>query len=96
MGPQARKDRRRAMGWITGTAVYLCIWWIVIFAVLPWGVRAAGPNENGFDPGAPENPHLKLKLVATTVIAGAIWLGVHHLVNSSLFSFRDWLPMGLS
>ena len=83
------------MGWITGIAVYVCIWWIVIFAVLPWGVRTAGTSDSGCDPGAPVNPHLPLKLLVTTMIAGAIWLGVHQLVTSSLFSFRDWPPMGL-
>ncbi len=28
------------MGWATGTAVYLVIWWLVIFMVLPWGAMS--------------------------------------------------------
>ncbi|MEX2009060.1 MAG: DUF1467 family protein, partial [Dongiaceae bacterium] len=27
------------MGWLGGVFVYVLIWWMVLFAVLPWGVR---------------------------------------------------------
>ena len=27
------------MGWISGIFVYFLIWWVVLFAVLPWGVQ---------------------------------------------------------
>ncbi len=30
------------MGIATGIAIYFLIWWVVLFAVLPWGVRAQG------------------------------------------------------
>ena len=26
----------------TAIAIYFLIWWVVLFAVLPWGVRAQG------------------------------------------------------
>ena len=76
------------MGWISGIAVYVCIWWVVIFAVLPWGVRAAEPNSQGFDPGAPDNPRLLLKVVMTSLISALIWGVVYALATSGLFSFR--------
>ena len=38
----------------TAIAIYFLIWWIVLFAVLPWGVRAQGEDSPpGTDPGAP-------------------------------------------
>jgi len=30
----------------TAIAVYFLIWWVVLFAVLPWGVRAQGDNQS--------------------------------------------------
>ena len=30
------------MATTTAIAIYFLIWWIVLFAVLPWGVRAQG------------------------------------------------------
>jgi predicted secreted protein len=77
------------MGWITAAAVYLVIWWIVIFAVLPWGMKAIDRNDNGFDPGAPQNPRIVRKVVITTIVATIIW-GVFVLVaNSNLITFRE-------
>ena len=41
----------------TAIAIYFLIWWIVLFAVLPWGVRAQGEEgAPGTDPGAPRVP----------------------------------------
>jgi predicted secreted protein len=58
----------------TAIAVYFLIWWIVLFAVLPWGVRAQGEEAvPGSDPGAPVVPRLWSKLVWTTVVATAVF-----------------------
>ncbi len=77
------------MNWVTGIAVYVCIWWVVIFAVLPWGIRTAEPNDEGHDAGAPENPRLLRKALLTTAIAGALWLLYYVIVMSNLFTFRE-------
>ena len=54
----------------TAIAIYFLIWWIVLFAVLPWGVRAQGEEgAPGTDPGAPTVPRLRAKLIWTTVVA---------------------------
>jgi predicted secreted protein len=67
----------------TAIAIYFLIWWIVLFAVLPWGVRAQGEEgAAGTDPGAPRVPHLKAKLVWTTVLATVIFAaGAYAHVN---------------
>jgi predicted secreted protein len=58
----------------TAIAIYFLIWWIVLFAVLPWGVRAQGEESApGTDPGAPRVPHLRAKLAWTTVLASVIF-----------------------
>jgi predicted secreted protein len=62
------------MATTTAIAIYFLIWWIVLFAVLPWGVRAQGEEAAaGTDPGAPRVPHLKAKLVWTTMLATLIF-----------------------
>jgi predicted secreted protein len=58
----------------TAIAIYFLIWWIVLFAVLPWGVRAQGEEgAPGTDPGAPLVPHLRAKLIWTTAVATAVF-----------------------
>ena len=58
----------------TAIAIYFLIWWIMLFAVLPWGVRAQGEGgAPGTDPGAPTVPRLRAKLLWTTIAAGVVW-----------------------
>jgi predicted secreted protein len=56
----------------TAIAIYFLIWWVVLFAVLPWGVRGqheSGEVAPGTDPGAPAIPNLRRKLVWTTLVS---------------------------
>ena len=50
---------------ITGSAViYIIIWWIVFFALLPIDVnRAKTVKIEGEDPGSPENPKILKKRI---------------------------------
>jgi predicted secreted protein len=60
----------------TAVAIFFLIWWVVLFAVLPWGVRSqseGGEVVPGTDPGAPAIPYLARKLVWTTVVSLAIF-----------------------
>ena len=60
----------------TAIAIYFIIWWVVLFAVLPWGVRSqheTGAVTPGTDPGAPTIPRLKAKLVWTTIVAAVVF-----------------------
>ena len=53
------------MSLTTAIAIYFIIWWVVLFAVLPWGVRSqqeSGAVAPGTDPGAPALPKLMRKL----------------------------------
>jgi len=53
-------------------AVFLTIWWIVLFTVLPLGHRSLhedGETPAGSDPGAPLAPMLLKKAGITTAIA---------------------------
>ena len=53
-------------------AVFLTIWFTVLFAVLPIGIRSqaeAGDVVPGSDPGAPVAPRLLMKAVLTTLVS---------------------------
>ncbi len=52
--------------------IFLTIWFIVLFAVLPFGVRSqheAGDIVAGTDPGAPVAPKLLAKAAWTTLVS---------------------------
>jgi len=57
-------------------AIYFVLWWIVLFAVLPFGVRSqieAGEHVEGSDPGAPAVPMMLRKLFWTTLVSAIIF-----------------------
>ncbi len=74
----------------TGLATYAIIWWLVIFMVLPWGVRRIDTENLGEmdNPGAPQKPRILLKLAITTVLSGVIYGLVYLIVISGVISFR--------
>ncbi|HLH10330.1 MAG TPA: DUF1467 family protein [Methylovirgula sp.] len=62
--------------------LFLTIWFVVLFAILPFGVRSqheVGDYVAGTDPGAPVAPRLLLKAVWTT-LATSVVFGVVILV----------------
>jgi predicted secreted protein len=57
-------------------AVYFTMWWIVLFAILPLGVRSLheeGETPAGSDPGAPMAPMLLKKAALTTVVSAVLF-----------------------
>lgn len=82
------------MSLTTGIAFYFLIWWVVFFAVLPWGVKSQheGKVEPGTDPGAPQRPLLLWKVAATTVVAGVLMAVLYAVWVSGWIAFEQ-LPM---
>ncbi|WP_207478829.1 DUF1467 family protein [Arenibaculum pallidiluteum] len=79
------------MSLVTWIAIYFVLWWVVLFAVLPWGAHPPEEVEQGMADSAPAAPRLGLKFAVTTVVSAAI-LGVAYLVFATgIISFRDFM-----
>ena len=85
---QWRNGRTAAINWFSGILVYVIIWWVVFFAVLPWGVRVSDTPEPGHATSAPERPMLWRKAAITSLIAAALWVAVYALIQSDLIPVR--------
>ena len=79
------------MNWATGLMVYLVIWWTILFAVLPLGVRRVENPGAGQDHGAPERPQLMKKAIITSLVAAVLWLIFYFLHQSDIFDLRHWV-----
>lgn len=76
-------------------AIYFILWWVVLFAVLPFGVKSQheqGAFEPGTDPGAPTRPLLLKKAIATTLISAVIFAAGYAAWESGLVTL-DRLTM---
>jgi len=62
-------------------AVYFVIWWITLFAILPFGVKNSAEEgvavEEGNEPGAPVRAMLVRKAAINSVVAGIAFAGVY-------------------
>jgi predicted secreted protein len=61
----------------TAIAIYFVVWWIVLFAILPWGVKnaheAGETTLEGNEPGAPVEHQMGKKALITTVVAAIVF-----------------------
>lgn len=57
-------------------AIYFTMWWTLLFAVLPFGVRSQHEADDvvpGSEPGAPQAPALLKKALWTTVVTTVVF-----------------------
>jgi predicted secreted protein len=76
------------MSWFTGVVVYILVWWVTIFAVLPLWITPSEPDDPGYAAGAPRQPLLLRKILVTTGVAAVIWVAIYAVVRSPWLSFR--------
>ena len=76
------------MGVFTSIAIFLTVWWTVLFCVLPFGMvthaEAGIDKGDGGDPGAPVDPRLKQKFITTTWISAIIFAVIYAVVYFGL------------
>jgi predicted secreted protein len=77
------------MTWFEGLVAFVIIWWLVLFMVLPWGVRIPDEVEPGHASSAPARPRILFKMLTTTAIAVFLWGIAYWLAASDLISFRN-------
>ena len=75
---------------VTGFAIiYIIIWWIVFFAILPIDVNRHKPIKiNGEDPGSPENPKMLKKFIYCTSITTVIFMIIYLLIKYEYLNLR--------
>jgi predicted secreted protein len=76
---------------VTGLAIiYIIIWWIVFFAILPIDVnRLKTVKIEGEDPGSPENPKMLKKFFYCTGITTVIFIIIYLLIKFEYLNLRN-------
>jgi predicted secreted protein len=80
----------------TAIAIYFIVWWVVLFAVLPWGVRSQAEAEAvtpGTDPGAPVATHLLAKLGWTTLVSAAVFALCYLVYVNRLVTLDEFVTL---
>ncbi len=77
----------------TSVAIYLIVWWVVLFSILPRGVvshaEAGIPTPGGGDPASPVNPKLRQKFITTT------WVSALVFAPFWIAAYFHWISLGM-
>ncbi len=73
----------------TGIILYMMIYWLAIFAVLPFGNKRTQEVVLGNSHSAPENANMKRKFIITGIVAAIIWLIVFALIYFDVIDFYE-------
>jgi predicted secreted protein len=80
-------------------AIYLVIWWTVLFAILPIGVRTQG-EDGAVVPGTPESAPTRPRLIRvallTTVVSAIVFAALWAAVRYKVLDLELWLGRGNS
>ncbi len=76
----------------TAIAIYFVVWWTVLFAVLPFGMRAQQEDDSiveGAPASAPSRSHFSKVAFRTTIVSGVLF-GMFYFVFVTLgYTFAD-------
>ncbi|SMH47736.1 DUF1467 family protein [Mesorhizobium australicum] len=80
------------MGYFSAFAIFFIIWWIVLFATLPFSLKTQdedGEVTLGTVSSAPRGAHMLRAMVRTTIVAAIIFGGLYYLNQVAGYSFDD-------
>lgn len=77
------------MSVFTGIVLYLMLFWLCLFAVLPWGNKPPEHVVTGHSTGAPDNPRIKRKFIITAFVAAIVWLIAFVLIKMDVLDFYE-------
>jgi predicted secreted protein len=80
------------MAWLTIVAIYFLLWWVVLFAVMPFSLKTqdeAGDVTLGTVRSAPRGPHALRAVLRTTLVATALYLAGYGFISWYGFTFDD-------
>ena len=82
------------MNWVSMIALFFVTWWLVLFAILPFGLKTQDEDQDvtlGTVSSAPRGPHM-LRAVLWTTLVTAIVLGVFYGLTKGLGLGIDDIP----
>jgi predicted secreted protein len=82
------------MSWVSIAAIFFIVWWVVLFAMLPVGLRTQDDEKDvtlGTVSSAPRGPHM-LKVVIRTTIVSVLIFGIFYVLTKVLGYSIDDIP----
>lgn len=85
------------MSWVSFLAIYFIVWWVVLFAMLPIGLRTQHEEDDvtlGTIPSAPGRSHMPKTVLRTTIVSALVMGAYYVLFHVFGWSFSDLPRIG--
>ena len=82
------------MGLVLSLAIYFVIWWLVLLAILPIGVKSqeeAGDIVPGTPESAPIKPRIAWKMGITTLVSALIFAVIYAIITLQIVTWEQFL-----
>ena len=82
------------MSWVSIAAIFFIIWWLVLFATLPFGLKTQDDDQDvtlGTVSSAPKGPHMLRAAIRTTIVSLLIF-GIFYVLTKVLGLGIDDIP----
>ncbi len=80
------------MSLLLGVAIYIILWWLSFFVMLPMGAQSLHEADEsaapGIERGAPRAHRIGFKALLAAVVAAPLWLFVAWAISVDLFGMR--------
>jgi len=80
------------MNLFLGIAIYVILWWLAFFTMLPLGAQSPHEGDEatvpGVERGAPKAHRLGLKIILASGIAAVLWLFTAWAISVDLVGMR--------
>jgi len=80
------------MTWISLTAVFFIIWWLMLFVSLPFGLRTQDDERDivlGTTSSAPRGPHMLRAVIRTTVLTVIVFAAFYVVTRVFGYTIDD-------
>jgi predicted secreted protein len=80
------------MGYFSAFAVFFVLWWLVLFAALPFSLRTQDEDGDvtlGTVASAPRGAHMLRAILRTTIVTAILFGGLYYLNQVAGYTFDD-------
>ena len=80
------------MNWVSMTALFFVVWWLVLFTILPIGLKTQDDDQDvtlGTHSSAPRGPHMLRAALWTTLVTAVIIGAFYGLTVGLGYGFDD-------
>ena len=77
------------MNIVSAIVIYVVVWWVILFTILPLWVQPVLKSEKYADTAAPRRSYIKKKFLLTTIISFFIWAIICGLIIADIQWLND-------